>query len=281
MEAYENIVQELNRFLQELEADEGDILSRAEKGIRLAGRTMMQLKQRVIDKGFVSQGDERHFFKTIKPQVASRLIYYSRLFAIESKRPRSSKKAQKKYFEGHIDKLQGYFNDHLEFYHYYRRGATVFDDQFFLRGKADIRLHPDTYHFFTDREFSTSHDSSVAMIIAYDMLIVYLRKEIEALDQNRNSGGMTHLRRSIPKLFWTANKVDLIELIYALQASGAINSGTMEIKELALTFEALFDTDLGDYYRTYLELRSRKIHRTRFLDRIKAGLIQRMEDADL
>lgn len=281
MEVYEHVVTELTKDLQELETGPGDILSKSEKGIRMAGRAMLRLKQEVIGRGFTNREDECRFFKHIKPRIASRLIYYSRLFTIESKRPRSSKKAQKKYFEGHIDKLQGYFNDHLEFYHYYRRGATVFDDQFFLRGKADIRLHPDTYHFFTDQEFSTSHDSSVAMIIAYDMLIVYLKKEIEVLQQDQGRGSTTHLKRPIPKLFWTGNKVDLIELIYALQASGTVNSGTIEIKDLALTFETLFDTDLGDYYRTYLELRSRKIHRTRFLDRIKGSLVQRMDDADL
>ncbi|TSE07338.1 MULTISPECIES: RteC domain-containing protein [Aquimarina] len=34
------------------------------------------------------------------------------------------------------------------------------DDLHFLRDKVYIRLHPETFHFFTDKEFSTSHDSS-------------------------------------------------------------------------------------------------------------------------
>ncbi|WP_371815732.1 RteC domain-containing protein [Flagellimonas sp. 389] len=42
------------------------------------------------------------------------------LFNIEKKRPRSSRKTQVKYLNKHIDKLQIYFHDNLEFYHFYR-----------------------------------------------------------------------------------------------------------------------------------------------------------------
>lgn len=82
------------------------------------------------------------------------------------------------------------------------------------------------------------------------------------------------------RLFWTANKTDLIELIYALQSSGAINSGTADIKEMATACELLFNIDLGDYYRTYLEIRSRKTNQTKFLDKMKDSLVTRMESAD-
>ena len=83
-------------------------------------------------------------------------------------------------------------------------------------------------------------DGTVATIMAYDMLIVYLRKEIDDLQINLEP------QKNIPmekpsKLFWTGNKTDLIELLYALHSSKCINSGTTDIKELASHFEHFYN----------------------------------------
>lgn len=231
-------------------------------------------------KKIIPKNEEILFFKNIKPYVFSKLIYYVKLFSIESKRPRSSNKSQVKYFNNHIDRLQNYFNDNLEFYHYFRRGATFLDEEYFIRGKADIRLFPDSLSFFADDKFSSSHDTTVATIMAYDMLIIYLKREIDKLENNNsmetNYGAFTNQS----KLFWTGNKTDLIELIYALHSSGSVNSGTADIKEMASACEQMFNIDLGDYYRTFLEIRSRKINQTKYIDKLKDSLENKMLDSD-
>lgn len=280
MKKYNNIVNNLNSALDFLEAETENILIKAEEGIKITKRALMQTRKDVIKNSFKSQTDEIIFFKNIKPKIYSKLIYYVKLFNIESKRPRSSKKSQIKYFNHQIDKLQNYFNDNLEFHHYYRRGATSFDEQYFLRGKENIRLHPDTFHFFTDEHFSTSHDSTVTTILAYDMLIVYLKKEIDKLENNNLVDNPNEKNCKNSKLFWTVNKTDLIELIYALDSVGAINSGAADIKKMATACEQIFNIELGDYYRTYLEIRSRKTNQTKFLDKMKDSLLTRMENAD-
>lgn len=257
-----------------------DPIKVCEKSIEIISRSLNELKKCVQNRSFKSKEEEIKFFKEVKPQVFSKLIYYQKLFNIESKRPRSSNKSQIKYYNKNIDRLQNYFNDHLEFYHYYRRGATFLDEHYFVRGKIDIRLFPDTFSFFIDDKFSTSHDSTVATILAYDMLIVYLKTEIDKLENTNGMETIINPFQNQSRLFWTANKTDLIELIYALQSSGAINSGTADIKEMATACERLFNIDLGDYYRTYLEIRSRKTNQTKFLDKMKDSLVTRMEDAD-
>ena len=45
-----------------------------------------------------------------------------------------------------------------------------------------MRLYPVTFHCLTDEQFSTSHDSTVATILASDMLITHLKKEVEKLE---------------------------------------------------------------------------------------------------
>lgn len=268
--------------VESIEAEIDEVLHKAEECIKITKQSLEQLRGFVFTNTFKNKEEEIDFFKNIKPQVYSKLIYYVKLFSIESKRPRSSSKSQTKFFNNHIDRLQTYFNDNLEFYHYYRRGATFLDEQYFLRGKADIRLFPDTFHFFTDRQFSTSHDSTVAIILAYDMLIVHLKKEIDKLENTNN--GMETINSPSPilssKLFWTGSKTDLIELIYALHDSGAINSGTADIKKMAAVCEQVFNIDLGDYYRTFLEIKSRKINQTKFLDRLKTVLLEHIEKSE-
>ena len=75
--------------------------------------------------------------------------------------------------------------------------------------------------------------------------------------------------RETSKLFWTGSKTDLIEFIYALQCSGVVNSGTADIKELAVVFEQIFNIELGNYYHTFIEIRARKINSTKFIDKLK------------
>lgn len=280
MKKIEEIFKHFDSNIEDLETNIEDVLHKAEEGIKITKDTLLLMRSFVLKNSFKTKEAEILFFKNSKPQIYGKLIYYLKLFNIESKRPRGSKKSQAKYLNNHIERLQAFFNDNLEFYHYFRRGATTFDKQYFLRGQADIRLHPDAFHFFTDEQFSTSHDSTVATILAFDMLIIHLKKEIDKLNNN----GMETINSPNPilssKLFWTGSKTDLIELIYALHSSGAINSGTADIKQMASACEHIFNIDLGDYYRTFLEIRSRKINQTKFIDKLKESLIKRIEETD-
>ena len=144
MKKIEKIVKELDYNLDFLEKETEGAIEKAEEGIKITKRVLEQIRIMFLKKKTISKEDEIIFFKYSKPKVYSRLIYYVKLFSIESKRPRSSNKSQIKYFNNHIDKLQNYFNDNLEFYHYYRRGAKFLDEEYFIRGKADLRLFPDS-----------------------------------------------------------------------------------------------------------------------------------------
>jgi len=276
---YQELISEFETNLDSLESCTDDILYKAENGITKTEKCIKQLRRKVVEKGFTSKNEEISFFKHIKPQIFSRLIYYVKLFNIESKRPRSSSKFQIKYLNNQINKLQVFFNDNLEFYHYYRRGATTLDEEYFIRGKSDLRLPTESFHFFVDEQFSTCQDTTVSTIIAYDMLIVYLQQEIEKLQSNTDTK-INPMKQSSSQLFWTGSKTELIELIYALHSSGTINSGTADIKELATMFEQVFNIELGNYYHTFIEIRARKSSKTKFLDWLTEVLIRRFKDSD-
>jgi len=276
---YQKLLLDFETQLDHLEKGNGDILLKAETGMGIVEECLVRLRTTVSGKTFGSKAEEIHFFKHVKPQISSKLIYYGKLFDIESKRPRSSHANQIKYYKKQMKRFKNFFNYNTEFFNYYRRGAMSKDEKYFIRGKYDLCFPVDNYQFITDKEFSTSQDATVAIIMAYDMLIVYLQQMIDQLKDTLEPPKHEPMEKT-PQLFWTGTKTDLIELMYALHASGFVNSGTIEIKELAGIFETFFNVNLGHYYHTFIEIRARKTSRTRCLDHLSQRLVQRMESKE-
>lgn len=81
-------------------------------------------------------------------------------------------------------------------------------------------------------------------------------------------------------LRWLAKKSDLVEVIYGLYHSGAIDKNKISIQELASALGQLFSIDLNDVYRTYSEIRSRKLVQIKFLDHMKSCLQSKMKELD-
>ena len=110
-------------------------------------------------------------------------------------------------------------------------------------------------------------------IIANDLIQVYIEDQLY-----KNA----HIDKAADghKLKWTGSKTALIELIYALHYQGVFDNGNSDIRLIAKYFENAFNIDLGNFYQTYLELRNRKMNRTKFLDALREGLIKKMDEQD-
>lgn len=179
------------------------------------------------------------------------------------------------YLNNELLKIKNFFDNNLEFYKYYRTNSTYLDDKYFVRGKHDIKLSLDTYYFESDHSFSTSHDYKVAKIIANDLIQVYLEDQL----YNMNKHLLPKLSSTI-SVNWTASKTALIELIYALHYQNVFDNSNIDIRLIAKHFENTFNVNLGDFYHTYLELKNRKVNRTKFLDSLRDGLIKKMDGQD-
>ena len=144
---------------------------------------------------------------------------------------------------------------------------------------ADIETFFDSSYFERDQKFSTRFDFKVATILANDMLSDYLNADLK---KDCQKDIRQHENAIFPKVNakWTGSKVALIELIYAIQTSGCINNGKSDLKKMTSYIENLFNIDLGDIYRTFLEIRGRKGNRVQCLDQLRKDLIARMDEAD-
>jgi len=259
-------LRQLNEKTSELEDKFDTPIQRIEFIIPIIIQCLSKVKEYVLKNDFNNIDEEISFFKYQKPIIIAKLIYYNTIYRIETKKPNDAK-AIKKYLNEELKNLKRYFDNNLEFYRYYRTNNTYLDEKLFVRGKYNIKLCLDNNYFLLDQSFSTSHDYKVAMIIANDLIQVYIEDQ---------KGKPTTFK----KLNWTSSKVALIELIYALHYQGVFDNGNADIRLIAKYFEDAFYVNLGNFYQTYLELRTRKMTLTKFLDALRETLIKKMDEQD-
>lgn len=273
-----NLQTDLNEQLNFIELEIDNEIKRCEKAIEITLKAKENLKNLVIKSQFRSQDEEIYFFKEIKPQFTSNIIYNNSILKIEMKKPNAGNRILKKYYNNELIKLKSFFDNELEFYKYFRSGNNYLDYKYFLRGKFDVKLALDSFYFEVDHTFSTSHDFKVAKIMAHDLIQVYLEDKLLMIE-NRESKEKSQVNPKI-KQNWTGSKVALIELLYALHTEGVFNNGASDLKDVAEYFENVFNIDLGQYHRAFLEIRMRKSDQTKFLNGLKEKLVKRMENTD-
>lgn len=269
---------ELEEQLKFISFETDNALANAELSINVTQKILDTLKSFIIKYKFKSNAEEIKFFKDIKPLFCSKLFYHISIYNIETRKPNGGHKVLRKYLQNELDKLKRYFDSNLDFYKYYRTGSNYLDHKYFARGKHDIRLSLETFYFETDPKFSTSHDYKISMILTNDLLQVYLEDKLAELEKNEPKQISEGNQKS--EITWTGPKVALIELLYALHSESVINNGRAELQQIAVALEKAFNIELGQYHRTFLEIRTRKEIRTKFLNNLRDSLIQRMENAD-
>lgn len=79
----------------------------------------------------------------------------------------------------------------------------------------------------------------------------------------------------VPELLhWTADKISLVELIYAISPS--IDNGKASIKAIYECFAFIFQTDLSGSYRSLSDINLRKTDVTRYLDSLPRNLLEQL-----
>jgi hypothetical protein len=79
---------------------------------------------------------------------------------------------------------------------------------------------------------------------------------------------------------WTGNKIDLIELIYAISLVHSVGHGKVSIKDIKEGFEFIFGIDLGNIHDRLDDIASRKESRTRYLESLVDILNKFLDDMD-
>ena len=278
-ELLENILSEIDVEIDEIDLYGYDIVENSLSMVHRLQAVLNDLKAKLQTYSFPAKEDEITFFKTQKPEILGRLLFFYKIYRIETQCPNGSNDVIRNYISKELDNLTYFFNRNLDFYQYYRSHSILYDEYYFVRGKSDLRLCTDSAQFDKDPNFSTGYDYKVAKIIANEMLRIYLNKRLVKLETNTQVEDNLQKCLKYPFRF-TGKKVFLIELGYSLVSSGDINNGNVEIKEMMNFLGTVFQVELGDYYAAYIAMKERKKDRTAYLSRLQESLVKRMDEDD-
>nr|WP_207915802.1 RteC domain-containing protein [Flavobacterium caseinilyticum] len=277
---YKDALYSILKKEQEISLESVHVIDESYRMIVFLQDLLSDMKKRVLDHHFTEENEEIEFFRIIKPQILGKLIYYNKVYRIETSCPVNSGKMYYKYFSCELQQLKNEYKEHIcnsDFYRYYRSGRTDRDHDFFKLGKINLNTGLNSFIFEVDTQFSTYYDYKVSRIIADELLYNYLILKINPVDK---PDMVLQNAESTKDIFWTESKNAMIELIYALYVSGAISNGKIGIRKISLVFQLLFRTQLGDIHHAFHRMKDRAGNRTLFLDQLKSSLEQYM-DKDL
>ena len=277
MEIFYEIILDLENDLSRIKEVPENLPEQMEYAIGHCKIALDRMRELVIKEGFPDQKSEIYFFKKIKPAVYSKLLYYQAVFELESKLQKADVSVIRRYFLRRLYKINEYMEERQVKVQYFKCGFKHLDEKYFVRENSEIPLELRISHHLLDEEFFTWHDHTFSTIMANEMLIDYIRKELDKLDKPAEFN-QSHLKSSLK---WTAHKIDLGEIIYALLYSGAVNNGNATIMDLAEAFEHIFNVEIKeDIYHYRLDIQRRKIERTKFLNHLIAILRRMIDEKD-
>ena len=277
-EKLEDMLSKIDSEIDEIDLYDYDIIETSLSIIHKLQTILNDLRIKMQTYVFPTKEDEILFFKTQKPELLGRLLFFYKIYRIETQCPTGSNEIIRLYLNNELDSLTYFFNRNLDFYQYYRSHSTVHDELYFLRGKVDFRLCTDSAQFDKDPNFSTGYDYKVAKILANEMLRIYLNKKLQKMECDSYMEEKRNISTKTPICF-TGKKNALIELGYALVSSGDINHGNIEIKEFMKYLSSIFNIDLGGYYDAYIAMKERK-DQTAYLNLLAEKLSKRMREDD-
>ena len=266
---------DLTTAIDQINRSNNEIVMRAEEILMETDSSIRQLKNILLQYNFPDWSEEIYFFKNTKPKFVSIYIYYSKVLSIEASKPYADPEALRSYYENERAHLLYFYNEQRDFISYYRRKSSYLDKKYFVRFKFDfkLKLSPELYSY--DEEFSTSHDHIVSQIMANDLLDRYLTDKIDSKESRENSF------ENSKNLEWTAPKVALVELLYALHQTKCFNGGHSDLAEIFRWAENSLNINLGNYHKTLSEIRLRKTERTKFLSLLQHNFDQYLNDLDI
>lgn len=254
--------------IEELNQSEINIQDQADKATKMISKTLTSFRTKIRREGFASQENEIHFFKYVKPRASSYITFYSILSEIETQKLIYAQSDIQNLIDKKKRMFQHILKEHIEFVKYYRSGMTHLDRSYFLRSnelKMFARHHTNQLQ---DPEFNTSHDRIASDIMAFDLF------------KNHISLKPHQAIKSSSQLKWTGSKLDLVELIYALNGSGALNSGNADLNEISSALEETFQIKIGDLYRAFHDISNRKKEQIKFVNRLEDELRRKIDELE-
>lgn len=273
---YDEILARFRREFGELKTNASNFKTEIKECYRLCNRTLNQMRKAVVEHGFKGEDEEIQFFKEIKVEPMSFLMYYAEVSSYMANSPKNHELDGLKYIKKQITRVDDFLTKHIEFLIYMESRDTHLDPYYFTREYLRNNMNMHRYPYLKDEEFDTDKDYLLAKIRGWGMYVAYLKREQNTMLNGLNGNG------SVPsenKLTFTGTPAQRVELCCALEAAGIFNNGTATLTEIARGMKPILGGNEYEVYKKRNEIKNRK-DRTIFMDLLKRALINRFDQDD-
>ena len=181
---FNTLLQEVERRMAAVSADmEGkEAIGVCREMVSYLKAKNRELKEYALAHPFAGDAEEIRYFKYYKPALTGRLLFYYRVYQIESGCPGCQQVAET-YYRRAMERAERVMERYLPFYQYYHSGATYRDSYYFLRSKGELSPESGSFVLDEEAEFSTGYDILAARLISVEMLLVHLSRRMERAAQ--------------------------------------------------------------------------------------------------
>ena len=272
---YESWLAEVQAELEMLDGEVTAPLDRLKHTLPLISGIVNEIKEEILKDGFESAEAEIHFFKVIKPGFYALQLFELEWYNLCANKPAGTTEMVKAFYEEELLFLLRFFRNNAFHYQYYRLQANEMDQQYFLREGRPTDI-PVLDVIDPLPGFSTALDYLFAKFIAYERLQLYLVDELTVLYTGKR------LEKPSPKLHWTGEKINLVELAYGIHFTGQVNKGKAEVIEIIGSLGESLGLKISpdQAYRMFLDIKRRKtVSPTRFLDKMANAVQRHIDDS--
>ena len=161
-----------------------------------------ELKAYALARPFSGDEEEIRYFKYYKPALTGRLLYYYRVYQIESGCPGCLRVAET-YYRRAMERAERMMERYLPFYQYYHSGATYRDDYYFLRAKGE--LSPESGSFVLDE--------NRRVLLKAGKPIELTQVEFQIMELFFHNPGIALVREKILKGVWGENYFGDVKIV--------------------------------------------------------------------
>lgn len=227
---------------------------------------------------FGSEQEEINYYKNLKPQIISQIIYYFRKAKIIGRIPLGTLEAKQDHFKNELNKIEVFFQNNIQSISNYRANETLNDKQLYLTKNLNLNLLPAHLLISTNDINKTNGGFFIAELLANQKLQNFLFFQLYNIDKSVKT--VNNVKTPNLGVFWTASKTALIEMIYGIFTQGAVNNGNVDILHLVNIFSEIFNIEIKEPYHTFSGIKQRKKNQTAFIDSMKSSILEYIEKQD-
>ncbi|MBU9937600.1 MAG: RteC domain-containing protein [Ferruginibacter sp.] len=191
LQLYAQMQEEINQA----EAHCKNEIQKVESCFNIALLYLNKIKNHSESFAFRHETDEINFFKNIKPLFIAAMEYYTLRYHAVLFKPSNDKDQVVTYWLHQLKRVEIFYNQHREFYHYYTGGQTDRDTMYFTRqgrannlpGKSSIKSRG-----------SISPGYMAARILGHRKYRLHVELELEMLMQGDVKKSFRHNRSLLP-----------------------------------------------------------------------------------